>query len=231
MPTSQTLSRGIQVLEILAASPNALSIAEIAAKLEVHRSIAYRIIRTLENHRLLSRDHAGHIRTATGLSSLAASVQQELQAAAQPQLAKLSHSLSLTVFLSVWEHDVCTAVLCSEPQGSPNAVPYRTGSTHSMSLGADSAAIQSSFTKEQFNAMAPELEYRPLAREARINGYAQTQNELVDGAACLAAPIHSENSAPAALAVLMPENAQVDKDLVVRALKEAALSISEALAG
>ncbi|MCZ4149682.1 ArsR family transcriptional regulator, partial [Escherichia coli] len=48
MPTSQTLSRGIRVLEIVANSPVNLSIAEIAAKLEVHRSIAYRIIRTLE---------------------------------------------------------------------------------------------------------------------------------------------------------------------------------------
>lgn len=230
MPTSQTLSRGIQVLEILAASPNALSIAEIAAKLEVHRSIAYRIIRTLENHRLLSRDHAGHIRTATGLSTLGASVQQELQAAAGPQLAKLSQSLSLTAFLAVWEHERCTTVLCSEPVDSTHAVAYRPGSSHSMQLGADSAAIQSSFTKEQFNAMAPELEYRPLAREARINGYAQTENEIVDGASCLAAPILSDNAAPAALAVLLPAAAQLDKEQILRALKEAAFTVSEALA-
>ena len=78
MPTSQTLSRGIRVLEIVASSPVNLSIAEIAAKLEVHRSIAYRIIRTLEQHHLLNRDEAGHIRSASGLAVLARSVQRDL---------------------------------------------------------------------------------------------------------------------------------------------------------
>lgn len=45
-PPSQTLSRGIRALEILAAADRPLSIAELAEALGVHRSIAYRILRT-----------------------------------------------------------------------------------------------------------------------------------------------------------------------------------------
>lgn len=56
---SQTLSRGIRVLEVLAGAERPLSIDEVAAELGVHRSIVYRIVRTLEDHRLVARDPAG----------------------------------------------------------------------------------------------------------------------------------------------------------------------------
>ncbi len=47
---SQTLSRGIRALEILAAAQAPLTIAELADAMGVHRSVAYRILRTLEDH-------------------------------------------------------------------------------------------------------------------------------------------------------------------------------------
>ncbi|WP_313812118.1 helix-turn-helix domain-containing protein [Glutamicibacter sp.] len=229
MPTSQTLSRGIQVLEIVAAAPSALSIADVAAKLEVHRSIAYRIIRTLEQHRLLSRDEAGHIRPASGLTVLARSVQRDLQNAAAPELASLANHLSMTVFLAVWEHDVCTTLQSAQPRQAENVMEHRAGSVHSMALGADSIAIQSLFTKEQWRAQETNIEYRPQAREARIDGFASTQNEVRPGASCLAVPIFSQHSAPATLAALYPSALVPDRDGIVRALKEAALNITEAL--
>src|SRR5688500_16318930 len=52
-PPSQTLSRGIRILEILADVREPLSIDEIARRLEVHRSVAYRLLRTLEDHGLI----------------------------------------------------------------------------------------------------------------------------------------------------------------------------------
>ena len=57
MPTptrapSQTLSRGLSILEILADASGPLGIDDVAAHLGVHRSVAYRLIRTLEEHGL-----------------------------------------------------------------------------------------------------------------------------------------------------------------------------------
>ena len=60
-PHSQTLSRGIRVLEILADAREPLSIDELAQRLGVHRSVAYRLLRTLEHHRLTVRDARGRI--------------------------------------------------------------------------------------------------------------------------------------------------------------------------
>ncbi|WP_415856979.1 helix-turn-helix domain-containing protein, partial [Sinomonas sp. G460-2] len=58
---SQTLSRGLRALEILADSRTPLTIAEVAESLGLHRSIAYRIIRTLEDHSLVERDDSGRL--------------------------------------------------------------------------------------------------------------------------------------------------------------------------
>ena len=60
-PASQTLSRGIRILEVLADAPGPLTTDEVAGALGVHRSIAYRLVRTLEDHGLVLRDSASRI--------------------------------------------------------------------------------------------------------------------------------------------------------------------------
>ena len=50
-PASQTLSRGIRLLEELAAARAALSIDDLAGRVGLHRSVAYRLLRTLERLR------------------------------------------------------------------------------------------------------------------------------------------------------------------------------------
>ena len=84
-PASQTLSRGIRMLELLAEASGPRTIAQLAEELGVHRSIAYRILRTLEDHRLVNRDESGRVQSAPGLAVLARGVQRDLQSAAHLQ--------------------------------------------------------------------------------------------------------------------------------------------------
>ncbi len=79
-PASQTLSRGIRLLEELADARAPLTIDDLAARVELHRSVAYRLLRTLEDHGLVTRDAAGAVRLGTGLAALAAGVAADLQA-------------------------------------------------------------------------------------------------------------------------------------------------------
>ena len=81
---SQTLSRGIRALEILADAQHPLTIAELAEAMGVHRSVAYRILRTLEDHSLLVRDDGGRVQPGPGLAVLARGVSRNLQTAALP---------------------------------------------------------------------------------------------------------------------------------------------------
>ncbi|UYQ78727.1 helix-turn-helix domain-containing protein [Glutamicibacter sp. JL.03c] len=231
MPTSQTLSRGIRVLEIVANSPVHLSIDEIAEKLEVHRSIAYRIIRTLEQHHLLNRDEAGHIRSASGLAVLARSVEHDLQAAATVELTTLANELSMTAFVAVWEYDLCTTLQSVSPLNSQRAIVHRPGSVHGMDVGAAGIAIQSHYSKDQWEAMDTTVAYREAAVQARSEGYATSENEVIQGVTSLAVPIEQPGQTPAALAVVFATSTVDSHEPVIEALKLAARRINRKLVG
>ena len=83
---SQTLSRALTLLETVVEAPEPPTIADLADGLGVHRSVAYRMLRTFEAHGLLRRDGLGRVHAAPGLAVLARRVEQDLRAAA------ISHS-------------------------------------------------------------------------------------------------------------------------------------------
>ena len=100
-PPLQTLSRGIRALEVLADAGEPLSIGAVATRLGLHRSIAYRILRTLEDHGLVVRDAAGDVQLGPRMATLARSVSRDLQAVALPQLTAVANELTMTAFLAV----------------------------------------------------------------------------------------------------------------------------------
>ncbi len=70
--TSQTLDRGLRVLEVIATADEPPRIEELANRIEVHRSIAYRIVRTLELHALVWRDSTGGCHPGDKLAAVGA---------------------------------------------------------------------------------------------------------------------------------------------------------------
>ena len=199
---SQTLSRGLQALELLAESETPLSIADLSAGLGVHRSIAYRILRTLEAHSLVMRDDAGRVSAAPGLAALARGVSRDLQSAALPELTILANELSMTAFIAVWDQHDCVTLVTVEPRHSRTALIQRPGTRHSFTAGAPGIAIQSVVTEEHWNRLAPGQPYRPEARLARKRGYATSFGEVIDGVDSVAAPISVPGQLPAALSVV-----------------------------
>ena len=51
--TSQTLDRGLRVLEEVADSAEGLTITEIAGRMGIGRTVVYRLVVTLEQHALI----------------------------------------------------------------------------------------------------------------------------------------------------------------------------------
>ena len=70
-PPSQTLDRGLRILEHLAAVSTPQTVMDIATGVDLHRSITYRLLRTLETHELVERDAAGRYWLGVGISALA----------------------------------------------------------------------------------------------------------------------------------------------------------------
>ena len=178
---SQTLSRGIRALEILAEAQQPLTIAELADAMGVHRSVAYRILRTLEDHSLLVRDDGGRVQPGPGLAVLARGVSRNLQSAALPELTQLANTLTMSAFVAVWDREECVTLVTVDPRHSGAAVVQHPGSRHPISAGAPGIAIQSAFPEQEWRALVPGIPYRAEAAEARRRGYAASHDEVIPG--------------------------------------------------
>lgn len=194
---SQTLSRGIRALEALAQADGALSIDELALRLEVHRSIAYRMVRTLEHHRLITRDPAGRCLPGAGLAVLAHSVSRDLQDVALPELAAVADELAMTTLIVVADQEECVTLSAVEPRRASAAVAQRPGSRHALERGAPGIAL---LTLVDDTDRAPEA--RAHIAESRAQGYAISHDEVITGVSSVAVPIPSRGPVHAALAVV-----------------------------
>lgn len=221
---SQTLSRGIRTLEVLADAPGPLSIAELAEALAVHRSIAYRILRTLEDHGLVLRDPSGRITLGPGMAVLARGVSRDLQAAALPELTTVANELSMTAFVAVLDHTQCVTLVAVEPRHAHATVAQHPGTRHPLASGAPGIAIQSALTEAQWSAIGPETGRRPEAADAQERGYATSHDEVIPGLSSVAVPLIVPGQEPAALAVVYVA-AAMPTDAIGRRLARAAVSV------
>jgi len=109
--TLQTLDRGITALDLISRSDHGVTVAKIAEELEINRSVAYRIITTLENHGLVIRTDAGLIRLGATALMYSHRFQPQLRSAARPILEKLAQKTGATAFVSVAQGNDCHVIM------------------------------------------------------------------------------------------------------------------------
>lgn len=226
-PQSQTLSRGIRVLEILADAREPLTIDELASRLGVHRSVAYRLLRTLEHHRLTVRDARGRIVLGARLAALAAGVAHDLQAEALPELTSAANELGMTCFLAVLDGDEIVTLTSIEPRHAIASVAQRPGTRHAIGIGAPGKVILAGLPNADWPSDA-DASRRAELDEARVRGYATSHDEVIPGLRSTAVPLVLPSGQPAALAVVYVSSARTDAEIAAR-LGEASRSIRGAL--
>lgn len=227
-PHSQTLSRGIRVLEILAESAGPMTIAEVASALGVHRSIAYRILRTLEDHGLVVRDASGALSLGPRMAALARGVSRDLQAAALPELTALANQLGMTAFIAVLDRQEVVTLVSVEPRHAHAAVAQRPGTRHPLAVGAPGIAIQSGLNPSQWMALSPDASKRPEAAEAAAHGYATSHDEVIAGLRSVAVPLLLDGHPPASVAVVYVAT-EVAVERIAERLAGAAAAIAREL--
>jgi len=226
-PQSQTLSRGIRVLEILADAREPLSIDELASRLGVHRSVAYRLLRTLEHHRLTVRDARGRIVLGARLAALAAGVAHDLQAEALPELTSAANELGMTCFLAVLDADEIVTLTSIEPRHAIASVAQRPGTRHAIGIGAPGKVILAGLPNVDWPGDA-DASRRAELDEAVARGYATSHDEVIAGLRSTAVPLRLPSGQPAALAVVYVSSDRTDAEIAAR-LAEASRSIRGAL--
>lgn len=220
-PHSQTLDRGLRILEVLAAADGPRSIADLTRAISVHRSIVYRMVRTLEDHRLITRRSDGLYELGLGLSALARSVNAALQAAALPELSDLANDVGMTAFMVVPDGEEAVTLLSIEPRHSRVHVAYRPGARHPTDHGAPGIAIL---------AGRPPLPGEdPKVTAARVEGWAYSYGEVLAGMRSVAAPVvDRRGEVPASVAVVYVAD-EVDRGELGRRVIAAAVAVAERL--
>ena len=215
--TSQTLDRGLRVLQVLAGSPGGLTVTELAGRLGVNRTVVYRLVSTLEQHALLRRDAKGRLHIGLGILHLAGAVQPVLRDLAQPVLRRLAEKVGCTAHLTVVEGAEALALAVVEPSWTDFHVSYRVGTRHPLAQGAAGKAVL-------------------LGRSAggRAPAYVTTTGELQTGARGLAAPVRKVDGLEASVGIVtlgVLDESVVAPQVVAAADEVAALLASTGTAG
>ena len=180
-PGAQTLARGLGALSAVAQAPDGMSIGELADLLDVHRTIAYRILTTLAESGFIARGTDGRYRGSSGLISLASGAFGALRATALPVLQGLANQLRTTVTLFVREGTYATALAVVESPMQNFRMSFGAGWRHPLDRGAAGHAISS--------LEAPSPSDSDAVREARRQGYSLTFSEVEPNLYGLAVPI------------------------------------------
>ncbi|MDX2376924.1 helix-turn-helix domain-containing protein [Microbacterium sp. LRZ72] len=228
-PASQTLSRGIRILELLADARGSLTIDQVAQRLTVHRSVAYRLLRTLEDHGLVTRDDAGRVELGARMAALAAGVAHDLQAEAIPELTAAANDLGMTCFLVVLDRDECVTLVSVEPRHALASVAQRPGTRHPVSVGAPGKAILSALPPALWPADLPAAAREDVAQAVALT-YATSHDEVIPTLRSVAVPLTLRGRQPCAIAVVYVASAHETPSIAAR-LRLCSTAVRDALGG
>ncbi|MET4099553.1 DNA-binding IclR family transcriptional regulator [Agrococcus sp. UYP10] len=219
---SQTLSRGLTALALLA-DHGSQTIQSLADLLGVHRSVAYRLVRTLEEHRLVVRA-GGLLSLGPQLVVLARDVEHDLQSASLPHLQQLADELGMTAFLTVRDGDDAVTLVTAVPRGVNASVAQHPGHRHPIALGAPGIAIQAMLDDAVWRELGHDEPMHPEVASVRSRGWAVSANEVIQGITSVGAPIRDRRSTDASVAVVTV--GQPDTDALGRAVVATAAAIA-----
>ena len=207
------ISKVLRILEALQGSSSGLALKAICDQTGINKSTAHRFLKHLERERYLLRTEAGAYLIGPRLSQLSARGNHEatLQAVARPILWDLWKSTHETVNLGVLDQGT---VLYVDVIESPHEfrLSSRVGtrrSVHVTALGKALVAFLPDETRQTildsvaFQAATPKtignlVQFRQELEKIRRQGYAVDDEEAVQGARCVSAPILNSTGAPVA---------------------------------
>jgi IclR family acetate operon transcriptional repressor len=198
------LAKACRVLAWLAGERGAFSVSEVARRLEMPRTTALRVLRTLRAEGLLEETD-GRYRSGAGLLRLGLLALQsvEINSLAEPILQNLARATDETAHLAV-RTDVQMLILRVADSPHPIRVASRPGALVSIHCAATGKALLAAMPPEQVRQLlgGKRLERRTdrtittlAALEAELEairrqGYAVDDEEYHPGVRCLAAAVY-----------------------------------------
>jgi len=242
---SVAVERALAMLEAVAQEPEGLSNAEISRKLQIPKSSASYILRTLEKQAYLNRDPAtGKYRVGLKILSLSRGALSgiDVREVALPIMRHLVEKTGLTCHLAILDGPDAVYIEKVEPPGFIRMDTWvgRRMRVHATSVGKAMAAHISEERLEKILAdrgmekrTAKTITTLPRLlkdlEKVRAQGYAVDDEENNMGARCVGAPVFNQSGAIEASIGLSGTTNQVNAHTMPRileALKDAARHVS-----
>ncbi|AGZ50623.1 IclR family transcriptional regulator [Mycobacterium kansasii] len=221
MTGSQTLARGLTALQLVAGSPRGLTMQEVADQVGVHRTIAYRLLATLTQFRLVAKGEDGRYRPAAALAVLGSSFDHNLRQLSLPTLRSLADELGTTVSLLVAEGDEQVAIAVIVPTQVAYQLAFHEGSRYPLDRGAAGIALLA--------GMPPRPGERDLIAATRERGWVMTYGEIEPNTYGLAVPVGRVAPSPPTCINLISHREDVvcrGKDAVIAAATQLSTLLS-----
>jgi DNA-binding IclR family transcriptional regulator len=241
------ISKVLRILEALQGSSAGLGLKAICDLTGIHKSTAHRFLKHLEREGYLVRTEAGAYLIGPRLSQMSTRGSQgaTLQAVARPILWELWKSTQETVNLAVLDQGT---VLYVDVIESPHEfrLSSRVGTRRSLHVTALGKALAAFLPAElrasvlstiKFQPATPKtimnlVQFRQELEKIRRQGYAVDDEEAVQGARCVSAPILSSDREPIAAVSVSGPVTRVSPNQVAAlagAVSSAARAISAAM--
>ena len=210
----QGLDRVVAILDLLGASDNSLSLAEICQRMGLHKSTAHRALMALERTGMIERAPASRYRLGLKLYDMGSrAVEQiDLRSRVHPHLRKLALRVGEIVHLGVLHKTRVVYIDKVEPINRRVCISSRTGTSnpvYSTSLGKAILAylppdeVAKTVAKIQFNGFTAKTLTSPdelleALERVRRRGYAVDDEEMEIGTRCVGAAILDATGRPIA---------------------------------
>ncbi|MGC2612861.1 MAG: IclR family transcriptional regulator [Terracidiphilus sp.] len=210
----QGLDRVVAILDLLGASDNSLSLAEICQRMGLHKSTAHRALMALERTGMIERAPANRYRLGLKLYDMGSrAVEQiDLRSRVHPHLRKLALRVGETVHLGVLHKTRVVYIDKIEPINRRVCISSRTGTSnpvYSTSLGKailaylPSEEVAKTVSKIQFTGFTSKTLTTPTElfealERVRRRGYAVDDEEMEIGTRCVGAAILDATGHPIA---------------------------------
>lgn len=199
MKGTQTLERALDILFALADEGGTLNVSEIAHKVSIPESTAYRFLQTLERNGIIERKGKGQIGLGLRILELAKSLnnqmEQQLSVIAKPYMEQLAEETSETTVLFV-RTGINAISICSVPGLHLVRFVVEEGKTfplHESASGKAILAFEQPKVVNQVLMSLGEQERIELEKELAVirdQGYSLTLSEVDKGIVGIAAPIY-----------------------------------------
>ena len=215
---SQSLDRALTLVGQLAEERKSLD--ELATSINVHKSTALRLLRTLEAHRFVQRDGPHHYRLGTALFDLAqrSLEDRDVRRCAESALRELNQSTGHTVHLASYEDGEAVYIDKFESRHAVRMYS-RIGKRAPLHCTAVGKVLVAALPPQRRRTIAERLQYPNMTENTITSaeqylaelelvaerGYAVDNAEHEDFIHCIAAPVHGPTGVLAAASLSTPK--------------------------